>query len=293
MYNLKSIFYLLIISVIFINTYFIPVTQSVSVAVSVPPQQPTLYDSDDNIDATLCMGCVDFLEDYLPTLIKVISDYGIYESCSKICSFLNKTIEVDACDALCSLVGVDAFYKIFLMENINPIYACQLATACETPKHPAAKFTKITMSPPSGVAGTTFNIGLEFTVINDTGVGQFTYIVYYLTSQTKYIYSETFSGYSPGEYSVHLPFKTTDNSTFSPGMFPLQVFLCASECGAQTPTSLLLNTTSSEFLIKTSPSPSPSPTPTPTPTSTPTPIPTNTPSNTPTSTPSFKIIVNK
>eukprot|EP01132_Coremiostelium_polycephalum_P003189 gene3189-3993_t len=203
---------------------------------------------------------------YLPDLIKIVSDYGIIASCSKICGYLNKTVETDLCEALCDLVGVGSFWKIFTLDDLNPIYACQLVTACQTPKYPAANFITTVISPNSGPAGSTFSITINFTVINATGTGQFAYEVYYVENQSKYIYSQTFEGYQPGNFAITMPFSTSSNTTFSPGVYPVQVFMCSSVCGTHTPYSSFLNSTYSQFSI-THPNPTSTPsTPTPSPT---------------------------
>ncbi|EGG20752.1 countin-like protein [Cavenderia fasciculata] len=206
-----------------------------------------------NVRTDICLPCVDFFNSYLPTIIKIVTDYGVIESCSKICGYLNSTVEADVCTGLCDLVGVNEFWKIFLLDDINPIYACQMVTACVTPKSPAANFDSVTMTPTVGVPGDTFTISLNFTVVNATGVGQFSYIVYYVATQSKYMYSLTFDSYPPGSYNQNFTFSTKNNATFPLGDYPVALMMCSAECGTHTPYSVPLNETQVVFTLETIP----------------------------------------
>ncbi|EGC35185.1 hypothetical protein DICPUDRAFT_20777, partial [Dictyostelium purpureum] len=208
--------------------------------------------------------CIYFLDDYLPTLVKIIAGYGVIETCPKICGYLNKTVEIDICESLCDLVGVDEFWKIFVLNDINPFYACQLITACDTPKNPAANFLTIGVSPQVGISGDSFTIDLSIQVVNSTGPGQFALIIYYTKNQSKYMTFQLFEGYTPGLYKTNFDFETSKNSTFTNGIYPVTVIMCAGQCG--TMYSSILNQTTTQFTINNpteSPSPTHSPTPTP------------------------------
>eukprot|EP01133_Synstelium_polycarpum_P015963 gene15963-18977_t len=172
---------------------------------------------------TTCTVCVDFFDSYLVDVIKIVTEYGVVESCSKICGMLNKTAETDICKGICDVVGVDKFWRIFTDDNINPMYACQLLKACEIVLNPAASFDTVTISPSTGYAGDTFLVEANFTVVNDTGVGQFAYVLYLMATASRYEYYQTFVGYPPGTYSVPFVIETTANATFPVGEYPLQL----------------------------------------------------------------------
>ncbi|KYQ90359.1 countin-like protein [Tieghemostelium lacteum] len=264
-------------------------------------QYHLLTEGKQHTDIDACIVCVDFLNDYLPTLIKIVGEYGIIDSCSKICNLLNKSVEIDLCEVLCNAVGDDTFWKIFLLDDINPIYACELVKACEVTQYPAVNFLDSSVTPDRAEQGSTFQFDITFQVVNATGVGQFVYIVYYVREESKYIYSETFNNYLPGTYKISLPFQTAKNETFSDGSFPVQILMCSGECQTHTPYSVNLNQSTIAFKIENPKPTSPPPTETPTPslttstttstttsstTSSPSPTPTPSVTVTPTPTPS-------
>ncbi|GAM18048.1 hypothetical protein SAMD00019534_012230 [Acytostelium subglobosum LB1] len=188
-----------------------------------------------------CMQCVQFFNVYLQEIIDIITEYGVEESCSLICGHLNNSNARTTCTVLCDVIGVDKFWKIFLLDGINPIYACQMISTCPIGVDPAVDFQSFAIAPKSGYPGQAFTMTLNFTVINATGTGQFTYVVFYCVNNSKYLYSQTFPNYTPGTYSVDFVFQTSDNGTFPFGAYPVQMFMCANECGTTTPYSVALN----------------------------------------------------
>eukprot|EP01133_Synstelium_polycarpum_P015197 gene15197-17983_t len=68
---------------------------------------------------------------------------------------------------------------------------------CKTVEHPAVNFDSIKLTPSQNVVGSTFEIEANFTVVNATGVGQFTYVLYIEASASRYEYYQTFEGYNP------------------------------------------------------------------------------------------------
>lgn len=203
-----------------------------------------------NTKVDSCLSCVNFMENNLNSLIKIISGVGAYGSCNLLCGLLNETTIVDeTCVALCSLVGYQQFWQLFERANLDPFWACQLLTSCAVVSDPAADIGTVAIDPPQGRAGTLFQFTIPFTVINDTGVGEIAYVVYFASGLQKYVNTSIFEDYPAGNYKIQLSFQTYDNSTYSVGNYPLIFSICAGECGGRSPNSEILAEIESSFEI--------------------------------------------
>lgn len=121
---------------------------------------------------------------------------------------------------------------MFLSAGINSIWACEMVNACKVGQDPAVTFTFTGVSPVSGTTGTTFEFKMQFTVVNETGVGEAAFVVYYPVNsehQLGYIAEQVFSDYTPGNYEITWPFPT--NSSFNAGKYLVVFDLCSGACG--------------------------------------------------------------
>lgn len=178
------------------------------------------------------MDCVTFMQNNLETLVAIISK-GVTDACDDICEKLNNTVEITVCEGLCDTVGIDQFWHMFLQEGINPIWACEMVNACSVGQFPAVTFTSATVSPANGPPGTTFELKVLFTVVNETGVGETAFVVYYPSNnndhQLGFISQSVFPDYTPGDYSASLTFPT--NTSFLVGRYIVVFDVCSGGCG--------------------------------------------------------------
>jgi hypothetical protein len=104
--------------------------------------------------------------------------------------------------------------------------------ACVAGTFPAVSFTSASITPPTGTPGTSFVFNVQFTVINETGVGESAFVIYYPTNgdhELGFISQKVFADYAPGSYEANLSFPT--NSSFSPGKYLVMFDLCSGACG--------------------------------------------------------------
>jgi len=183
----------------------------------------------------------------LNTMVKIVAGMGAIESCAAICNYLNDTEQAATCFGLCTLIGFEQFWHIFERANIDPIWACQLTTACPVVQSPAGKISSTVIHPASGPAGTTFNFTISFTVSNDTGVGELAYVVYFPSGQSKIVSATYFEDYQPGDYTVVLSFPT--NTTYPDGSYLVIIEFCAGVCYSSSPNAVLLSATESTLTM--------------------------------------------
>lgn len=182
----------------------------------------------------VCLDCISFMQKNIATLIVIIEKVGVIDTCQKLCGMLNSTVDIDACTVMCDAIGVEAFWQLFVKVGINPIYACELVNACIPQKYPAVTFTSSIISPPSGPPGTTFEFKMQFTVVNETGVGETAFVVYFPTESgydIGFISQDIFPDYIPGDYQANVTFPT--NSTFLAGKYLIIFDLCSGACGQE------------------------------------------------------------
>jgi len=211
---------------------------------AIPGGEPSPLPSDE-----ICLPCIQFMQTKMSIMMKIISDVGVVEDCPTLCKYLNDSISVDTCNQLCSIDGIDTFWKTFERANIDPIWGCQLLDACKVTPYPAAEFLDIAIIPSNGPPGTLVKFQILFTAINATGVGQVAYVVYFPSGAQKYIYTQSFDDYPPGDYQINLSFQTDANSSFPVGQYPVVFSLCGGYCGGLSPSSKILAATESGFSL--------------------------------------------
>jgi len=196
-------------------------------------QNGTASASNVTVKLEVCMDCVTFMQANLVSLMNIVTKIGVADTCSKICDMLNDSVDVVACESLCEAVNVTFFWQMFVSVGINPIWACEMLSACAAAKCPAVSFTAALVSPEAGPPGTTFEFKMQFTVVNETGVGETAFVIYYPIDGTHnelgYISQQVFPNYSPGEYVITLPFPT--NASFVTGKYLIIFDLCSGACG--------------------------------------------------------------
>lgn len=172
------------------------------------------------------------MESNLNTLVEIVEKIGVIDTCEKLCGMLNSSLDVKLCTDMCDAIGIQSFWQLFVKVDINPIYACELVNACVAGKSPAVTFTGSSITPPSGPPGTTFEFKMQFTVVNETGVGETAFVIYYPSASDYsigYISSTVFPDYEPGDYQANLTFPT--NSSFMAGKYLIIFDLCSGACG--------------------------------------------------------------
>eukprot|EP00913_Durusdinium_trenchii_P025895 g24300.t1 len=80
---------------------------------------------------SLCSPCVQLGSQGINTLLNYLLNAGVVSSCSKLCSNLTNKAEQTACNLACDLVGIKAFMAALNHTDLDPIYFCEMITACE------------------------------------------------------------------------------------------------------------------------------------------------------------------
>jgi hypothetical protein len=170
------------------------------------------------------------MQDNLDKLIAIVSKIGV-TTCDNICGPLNNTNAIATCESLCVTVGSEQFWHMFVSAGINPIYACEIVTACVANPFPAATITNYTVSPSSGPIGTIFEFKAQFTALNETGVGQTAFVFYYPQHAVGLITETLFANYVPGNYEITYAFPT--NASTPIGSYTVEFDVCSGGCGLQ------------------------------------------------------------
>jgi len=180
------------------------------------------------------MDCIEFMQTNLQTLINIVTKIGVTDTCDKICNMLNSSVDIDACNVMCDAIGSARFWQLFVSVGINPIYACEMVNACVAGTFPSVSFADATVTPALGPTGTSFLFKVQFTVINETGVGESAFVVYYPNDddhELGFISQQVFADYTPGKYEASLTFPT--NSSFVAGKYLVMFDLCSGACGQE------------------------------------------------------------
>ena len=151
-----------------------------------------------------CKTCVSVGSQGINTLLNYILNAGVVGGCSKLCSKLPKGAEQTGCSIICSIVGIQAFVKAIEKVDLDPIYLCEEIKLCPAgPDDADGSIDGVSVTPASGSVsqGTTFVMELDFTIKNETGVGE---IVINVDGPGSNRVSQGFvnTGYSPGTYSA-------------------------------------------------------------------------------------------
>lgn len=81
-------------------------------------------------DAAVCESCVKVGSQSLSKLLNEILSGGIVGGCGKVCSALPGKTEQEACDAVCTVVGITEFSRFIDKTDLDIIYFCELLKVC-------------------------------------------------------------------------------------------------------------------------------------------------------------------
>jgi hypothetical protein len=198
----------------------------------------------------LCPLCVQFFNESIQELIDVIANVGIVGSCGALCGYLpSKTLD-SVCDLLCSIVGIDEFIKLINIADPDPVYYCQALKVCPIDDNAAATINSVTSNPASGPQGTTFEIDMVFTVINQTGPG-FIEISVNPPDAEPFGDAQFTMGIAPGQYGAkfNLQAQPSEQEPFNPGQYQVLLAICNGQCGSPHPHSKVLAEGQTNFTI--------------------------------------------
>lgn len=204
-----------------------PIQKPITINNAKPPTNQSKSEKSD-----VCLGCIEFMDNNMSILANIVTKVGIAQTCGTICNTLNNSGDITTCNTLCDQYGSQKFWQIFLSAGINSIYACEMVAACVAGTHPAVSFSSYNVTPATGPQGTAFVLSTQFTVINETGVGEYAFVLYYPIGddhELGFIYKEIFVDYPIGEYLVNFSFPT--NSSFNTGNYLVVFDLCSGACG--------------------------------------------------------------
>merc|ERR1719424_2131242 len=77
-----------------------------------------------------CGTCTNLAEQVIGQVLNIILQGGVVGGCKKVCGALPKEDEQYACELVCTVLGVKAFAAAIQKADLDPIYFCELATAC-------------------------------------------------------------------------------------------------------------------------------------------------------------------
>jgi len=179
----------------------------------------------------LCTTCFDFMDQFMDQLLNAILQAGIGGGCGGICTQLPESAEQLVCEMLCMYVGVEAFASIVEYEDPDPVFVCQVIDICPVVDNGAAKITSAFVTPTRGPQGTTFNMVMQYKVLNATGPG-------YLAVQVSppdgmpFGGSQFTTGQAVGSYQLgwQLQAEPDENEDFSPGFYEVDFAVCEGDC---------------------------------------------------------------
>eukprot|EP01113_Clastostelium_recurvatum_P017387 TRINITY_DN203_c0_g1_i2.p1 TRINITY_DN203_c0_g1~~TRINITY_DN203_c0_g1_i2.p1 ORF type:complete len:240 (-),score=61.76 TRINITY_DN203_c0_g1_i2:76-795(-) len=205
---------------------------------------------DDSAGATICPACVTLFDDSLDILLNAILNGGVIGGCSELCGHINDKSEALTCDVLCSFVGIKEFVKIIESTDPDPIYICQVMKVCPAVNGGKVNITSATVSPASGPQGSEFAITMQYTVLNQTSTGLL--MVEIKPTNGEPIDDAVLSeGLAPGKYDITFRLKTTptEDEPFLPGLYNVEVAVCAGDCSTKHPYGGIYATASTSFNI--------------------------------------------
>jgi hypothetical protein len=198
-----------------------------------------------------CGTCVSFFGQAINQLLNIILNVGVLGSCSELCGKLDSQIEAEVCNALCDVVGIEAFIKLITAEDPDPIYYCEMLSFCGESSTAAANITALSVSPDSGAQNTEFAIDIEFTVSSEIATGELVIDIVPPGGAEPFGTGNLLVDVAAGAYRSDGKFKATpsEQEPFSPGTYQLVVTICEGSCGSIHPNSKVLSQHVTTFKI--------------------------------------------
>lgn len=192
------------------------------------------------LKSDLCTPCVNFIGNSIDQILNVILKGGIVGGCSEICSkaFPDNKKEEQICNMLCDSVGVYSFIDLVKKYSgyLDPIFFCETLHVCPIYQGGSVNLDSITVTPSSGIVGTTFEIQALFTVLNQTSTGE---LALTITPPHSHSFSDNMldTGFAPGKYGVKFNLKAspTEDEPFEVGSYQVTLTGCDGECGSKLP----------------------------------------------------------
>jgi hypothetical protein len=206
---------------------------------------------------------VQFATQGLNVLLNIILNRAVIGGCGKLCGHLKSKPGQEACDLVCSVVGMKAFIKALNHTDLDPIYFCELAHACEAgPDDAHVDLVSVQLSPQTvsekdvqpGTSGVTVEATLTVNVTKATGVGEFAVDVNGPVAGAEGPIGGAFTladGLTEGvqNIGVKLPVGDTDSVTWTPGSYEVRFHVCQGKCGSKHPHSIDFGRQASNFTI--------------------------------------------
>jgi len=200
--------------------------------VQLTPQKSSQNGKQPEID--MCPFCVNFFGQTINELLEIILNTGVLGSCGALCSQLPNQVEQVGCQLICDYVGISGFIDLIEYEDPDPIYLCQVIDFCNVVNGGSVKVQGAVITPSSGPQGTTFTLGIQYTVINATGPGYISLLVTPPSSDGGQPFgtAQFTSGQAPGPYGIGWQLQTqpSENEPFSPGSYGVQLAVCEGDC---------------------------------------------------------------
>jgi len=195
--------------------------------------------------------CVSLFSNALNELLQIVLNGGVLGSCGALCQQLPQQLEQVACDLICDYVGITEFINLIEYEDPDPIYLCQVVDLCPVVSGGAVNITQAIVRPPSGPQGTNFTITLQYTISSPTGPGLIAVTVIPPGADFPFGGEQFEEGQPKGNYEVEwgVPTNPSENESFSPGVYQVQMAVCAGDCTTSHPYGGIYAQTTATFRI--------------------------------------------
>merc|ERR1719242_445741 len=197
-----------------------------------------------------CSICVSFMGQAINELLNIIVNLGVIGTCGDLCGELPNQLESTVCDLLCDYVGIEGFIALVQDVDPDPIWICEELTVCPIKDDAKANIASLSVSPPSGAQGTTFNIDIDYQVTSEIGTGE---VAVAVIPPAGFPFGDSglVVDQAPGSYGGKFSVKTQPNEQepFSPGNYKVQVAICEGSCGSSHSHTYTLSVGNTDFTI--------------------------------------------
>lgn len=213
-------------------------------------------------DGQYCGLCIQFAGQFINQLLNIVLQVGVVGGCSDLCGILaqkvNSNIAGEVCEILCAIVGIKEFIAIINEADLDPIYYCELLTACEVKDDGDATILSFSVKPSAVPRGSTFNISVAFSTKNGTGTGEIDVLIH-TQDHIPLGQSELMKPKDSGTYHVFWLVKAEADADcdptqgpcemWLPGNYSVEVAICNGECGSKHPHSQVYDQSSADFTV--------------------------------------------